>query len=88
MWKKVRFLSDSPAVQEALVHLVGQWPTSQIVHTFRTNVAPGRAVATYRNTYRRRVFLVVKGDKGVALASVVGVHNSAIPNELISLFHH
>jgi len=30
---------------------------------------------------RRRVFLVVKGDKGVALASVVGVHNSAILGE-------
>ena len=56
--------------------------------TSRTNVAPGRDVAAYSSTYRRRVFLVVKGDKGVALASVVGVDNSAIPDELISLCHH
>ena len=35
-----------------------------------------------KGSHRGRVFLVVESDKGITLASVVGVNNSAIPSIL------
>ena len=35
-----------------------------------------------KSSHRGRVFLVVESDKGITLASVVGVNNSAIPSIL------